>query len=79
MLEAPIVLELALGKRAEDAIIAGLLIFIAALKLLQEGSTQATRVAIKLQLALSATVWRDRKWTTVPAAGLISSGVVKLF
>lgn len=75
MLEASIVLELALGKRVEDAIIAGLLIFNAALKALQEANTQAARAAIKLQLALSATVWRDRKPATVPAAGLTSPEV----
>jgi H+-transporting ATPase len=78
MLEAAIVLELALGKYVEGAIIAGLLIFNAALGLFQEGRAQATLAALKSRLALSATVRRDGKWATVPAAGLVPGDVVKL-
>jgi H+-transporting ATPase len=78
MLEAAIVLELALGKYVEGAIIAGLLIFNAALGLFQESRAQATLAALKSRLALSATVRRDGKWATVPAAGLVPGDVVKL-
>jgi H+-transporting ATPase len=78
MLEAAIVLELALGKYVEGAIIAGLLIFNAALGLFQESRAQATLAALKSRLALSATVRRDGKWATVPAAGLVRGDVVKL-
>lgn len=69
MLEAAIVLELLLGKYVEGAIIAGRLIFNAALGLFQESRAQATLAALKTRLALSATVRRDGKWVTVPAAG----------
>ncbi len=78
MLEAAIVLEMVLGKHVEGAIIAGLLIFNAALGLLQESRAQATLAALKSRLALSATVRRDGKWATVPAAGLVPGDVVKL-
>jgi H+-transporting ATPase len=47
MLEGAIVLQLALGKYVEAAIIATLLIFNAAVGLLQEGRAQATLAALK--------------------------------
>src|SRR5579872_6090616 len=46
MLEAAVVLELALGKYVEGAIIAGLLVFNAALGLFQESRAQATLAAL---------------------------------
>jgi H+-transporting ATPase len=78
MLEAAIVLELALGKYVEAAIIAGLLLFNAALGLFQESRAQATLAALKSRLALSASVRRDGLWKTVPAAELVPGDVVKL-
>jgi H+-transporting ATPase len=78
MLEAAIVLELALGKHVEAAIIAGLLAFNAALGLFQESRAQATLTALKSRLALNATVRRDDAWQTVPAAELVPGDVVKL-
>ena len=78
MLEAAMVLELALGKYVEGAIIAGLLVFNAALGLFQESRAQATLAALKSRLALNASVRRDGKWATVPAAGLVPGDVVKL-
>jgi H+-transporting ATPase len=78
MLEAAIVLELLLGKYLEGAIIGGLLVFNAALGLLQESRAQATLAALKSRLALSATVRRDGRWATVPAAALVPGDVVKL-
>jgi H+-transporting ATPase len=78
MLEAAIVLELALGKYVEAAIIAGLLVFNAALGLFQESRAQATLSALKSRLALSASVRRDNAWKTIPAAELVPGDVVKL-
>ena len=78
MLEAAIVLELVLGKYVEAAIIAALLIFNAALGLLQESRAQATLAALKSRLALSASVRRDGAWKTIPAAELVPGDVVKL-
>src|SRR5579862_1844483 len=78
MLEAAIALELVLGKSIEAAIIAGLLVFNAALGLFQEGRAQATLAALKSRLALTASVHRDGAWKTVPAADLVPGDVVKL-
>ena len=78
MLEAAILLEVALGKYVEAAIIAGLLVFNAALGLFQESRAQATLAALKSRLALNASVRRDGAWKTVPAAELVPGDLVKL-
>ena len=78
MLEAAVVLELALGKHVEASIIAGLLVFNAVLGFFQEGRAQATLTALKSRLALNASVRRDNVWATVPAAGLVPGDIVKL-
>ena len=78
MLEAAIMLELVLGKYVEAAIIAGLLVFNAALGFFQEGRAQATLAALKSRLALNASVRRDGVWKIVPAAQLVTGDVVKL-
>jgi H+-transporting ATPase len=78
MLEATIVLETALGKYVEAAIIAVLLAFNAALGFFQEGRAQATLAALRSRLALSASVCRDGVWATVPSTGLVPGDVVKL-
>ena len=78
MLEAAIVLQIGLGDYAEAAIIAGLLVFNAALGFFQETRAQATLAALKSRLALSASVRRDGAWATVPAAELVPGDVVKL-
>ncbi len=78
MLEAAIVLELALGKFVEAAIIAGLFIFNAALGYFQEGRAQATLAALKSRLALTASVRRDGRWATLAAAQLVPGDLVKL-
>jgi H+-transporting ATPase len=78
MLEAAIVLELALGKYIEAAIIALLLVFNAALGLFQESHAQATLAALKSRLALNASVRRDGTWKTLPATDLVPGDLVKL-
>ena len=78
MLEAAILLEMVLGKYFEAAIIAGLLVFNAALGLFQEGRAQATLAALKSRLALNASVRRDGVWRTVAAADLVPGDIVKL-
>jgi H+-transporting ATPase len=78
MLEAAVVLEVALGKYIEGAIIACLLVFNAALGLFQESRAQTTLAALKSRLALNASVRRDGAWKTVPAAELVPGDVVKL-
>src|ERR1700689_3079119 len=78
MLEAAIVVELALGKYVEAGIIAFLLAFNAALGLFQESRVQATLAALKSRLALTASVKRDGAWKTVPAAEVAPGDLVKL-
>src|ERR1700690_1054504 len=78
MLEAAIVLELALGKYIEAAVIAALLVFNAGLGLFQESRAQATLAALKSRLALNASVRRDGAWKTIPAVQLVPGDVVKL-
>jgi len=78
MLEAAIVLEIALGKYVEAAIIAALLAFNAILGFFQEGRAQATLAALKARLALNAAVRRDNVWVTVPATELVPGDLVKL-
>jgi len=78
MLEAAILLQLALGDVVEAAVIAGLLIFNAALGLFQEGRAQATLAALRSRLAMTASVRRDGAWATLPAAELVAGDLVKL-
>jgi H+-transporting ATPase len=79
LLEASIVLEVVLHKYFEASIIAGLLVFNAALAYFQEGRAQATLKALNSRLALNASVERDGVWKTVPAAELVCGDVVKLW
>ena len=78
LLEAAIVLQVVLHKYLEAAVIAGLLVFNAALAYFQEGRAQATLTALKSRLALNASVRRDGAWKTVPAAELVRGDLVKL-
>ncbi len=78
LLEASIVLELALHKYYEAVVITALLVFNAALAYFQESRAQATLTALKSRLALSASVQRDGEWKTVPAAELVCGDLVKL-
>jgi H+-transporting ATPase len=78
MLEAAIVLQVALGDYLEAAIITCLLVFNAALGLFQESRAQATLAALKSRLAMNASVRRDGVWKTIQAAELVPGDVVKL-
>ena len=78
LLEASIVLEVVLHKYFEASIIAGLLVFNAALAYFQEGRAQATLKALNSRLALNASVERDGAWKRVPAAELVRGDLVKL-
>jgi H+-transporting ATPase len=78
MLEAAIILQAVLHEYIEAAVIAGLLVFNAALGFFQEGRAQATLAALKSRLALNASVRRDGSWKTVPATELVPGDSVKL-
>jgi len=78
MLEAAMVLELALRNFTEGAVIAGLLVFNAAIGLYQEGKAQTTLTALKSQLALDASVRRDGAWAIIPSSDVVPGDLVKL-
>ena len=78
MLEAAFLLEIALGKYVEAAIIMGLLTFNAGLGFFQEGRAQKILASLKSKLALTASVKRDNVWTIIPAAELVVGDLVKL-
>ena len=78
MLEAAIVLQVALHEYVEAAVVAGLLLFNAALGFFQEGRAQATLAALKSRLALTASVRRAGAWKNIPASGLVPGDTVKL-
>jgi H+-transporting ATPase len=78
MLEAAILLQLVLHETTEAAVIAGLLVFNAALGFFNEGRAQATLAALRSRLALTASVLRDGAWKIVPARELVEGDVVKL-
>jgi H+-transporting ATPase len=78
MLEAAVILQTVLHEYVEAAVIAGLLVFNAALGFFQEGRAQATLAALKTRLALSASVRRDGAWKNIPATELVPGDTVKL-
>jgi H+-transporting ATPase len=78
MLEGAIVLELALGKYIEGAVIGLLLVFNALIGYVQEGRAQATLAALKSRLAVTASARRDGVWKILPAAEIVVGDVVKL-
>ena len=78
MLEAAIILQTVLHEYVEAAVIAGLLVFNAALGFFQEGQAQATLAALRSRLALTASVRRDGAWKSIPATELVPDDMVKL-
>jgi H+-transporting ATPase len=78
MLEAAVLLQLALGEYVEASVIAVLLLFNTALGFFQEGHAQATLEALKSRLPLTASARRDGVWKTLSAAELVQGDVVKL-
>jgi H+-transporting ATPase len=78
LLEAVIVLEVGLRNYVEASVIAVLLVFNAALSFFQESQAQATLAALKMRLALSASVRRDGLWNVIAAANLVVGDIVKL-
>lgn len=78
MLEAAVLLQVALGEYIEASAIAVLLVFNAALGFFQEGRAQATLEALKSRLSVTASARRDGVWKTLPAAELVKGDVVKL-
>lgn len=78
MLEASIILQLALGEFVEAGVIAVLVLFNAALGFIQESRAQSTLKALKSRLALRASVRRDGAWSTLAAEQLVPGDLIKL-
>jgi H+-transporting ATPase len=78
MLEAAILIQLALGEHVEAAVVAALLLFNAALGFVQEGRAGAAQAALKKRLAPTALVLRDGAWLRLPAAELVPGDVIRL-
>ncbi len=78
MLEVTVVLEWLLGKYVEVYVIAGLLVFNAAVSFLEEERANAALSLLKQKLRVNARVKRDAKWKLIPARELVPSDVVRL-
>src|ERR1700733_12012065 len=78
LLEASMLLQVAMHKYVEGAIIGVLLVFNAVLAFVQEGRAQATLDELKSRLALKASVLRDGTWKILPARELVVGDIVKL-
>ncbi len=78
MLEVTIVLELALGKFLEAAVIALLLVFNALLSLFQESRARSALALLQKRLAIQARVLRDGEWGLIPAEKLVPGDFVHL-
>ncbi len=78
MLEAAVVLELALGRRLEAAVIGGLLAFNAGLSFFQESHAQRALKLLRQRLTIQARVRRDGEWKRIGAAGLVPGDVIRL-
>jgi H+-transporting ATPase len=78
MLEVTLVLEFALGKHPEAAIIGALLVFNAALGFVQENRAQHALNLLRQRLPVQARVLRDGRWQLIPARDLVPGDVIHL-
>ncbi|HVB98414.1 MAG TPA: plasma-membrane proton-efflux P-type ATPase [Candidatus Dormibacteraeota bacterium] len=78
MLELTVMLEIVLGRLPEAVIIGILLLFNAALSLVQERRAQNALELLKRRLSVQARVLRDGRWQLVPAAGLVPGDFVHI-
>lgn len=78
MLEATIVLQIAIGQRLTGALIAVLLILNVMLGVFQENRADAALALLKQRLALRSRVKRDGVWLDLQAAELVPGDIVKV-
>ncbi len=76
MLEATVVLQLALGKTDEAVVIAILLFFNALLSFFQESRANRALALLRQRLSVTARVLRDGRWQTITAQELVPGDVV---
>ena len=77
MLEATIVLQIAIGQRVTALLIAMLLVFNVALGAIQESRADAALALLKQRLSLKSRVKRDGSWIDAPAAELVPGDIVQ--
>ena len=78
MLEATIVLQIAIGQHLTALLIAALLVLNVILATIQENRANAALALLKQRLSLKSRVKRDGVWLDVPAADLVPEDVVQL-
>ncbi|MEJ0018954.1 MAG: HAD-IC family P-type ATPase [Acetobacteraceae bacterium] len=78
MLEATIVLQVAIGERLEALMIAVLLLLNVVLGVVQESHANAALELLKQRLSPKVRVRRDGAWRVEPAAGIVPGDVVQL-
>jgi len=78
MLEATIVLQIAIGQMLTALLIAALLVLNVVLGSVQESRADAALALLKRQLALKSRVKRDGVWVDIPAAALVPDDIVQI-
>src|SRR5208282_2968750 len=78
MLEATIVLQIAIGQWLTASMIAALLLFNVLLGIFQESKGNAALALLKQRLTLISRVKRDGVWIDAPAADLVPNDIVQL-
>ncbi len=78
MLEAAILLQLAVGESAEAAFIALLLIVNATIGFIQEDRASRALAALKSHLTLTTSARRDGQWFRLASDGLVPGDIVKI-
>lgn len=78
MLEATIVLQIAIGQRVTGLLITALLILNVVLGTLQESRADAALALLKQRLSLKSRVNRDGAWADLPAAELVPGDIVEV-
>jgi H+-transporting ATPase len=78
MLEATIVLQLAIGQRLTALLITLLLLLNVILGATQESRADAALALLKQRLSLKSRVKRDGRWVDLPAAELVPDDIVQL-
>lgn len=76
MLEAVIVLQLALGRHVEAAVIGALLLFNAVVAFLQERRARDALAVLKRKLHVNARVLRDGQWRLIAAEEVVPGDIV---
>jgi len=78
MLEATIVLQIAIGQRLTALLIALLLVLNVILAMIQENRADAALALLKQRLSLKSRVKRDGVWVDLPAADLVPGDIVQV-